>query len=149
MLWMYFSLYISFGLFCLFCHEKRNSYYLLLSYQSYTKVTTLYTTTLNQSIRPTLLHYTTTFYFCFILRHHTKELPFIQVLPKGVPKEVLDFRSRVVRQLKSLSKLDIKLVEGEWGGKNRVVADGLASNLECMVLTELTRVSGLEPSLML
>ena len=46
-------------------------------------------------------------------------------------------------QLKSLSKLDIKVVSGEWGtpGQSRVVADGLTSTLECMVLTELTRVS--------
>lgn len=71
--------------------------------------------------------------------------PSFQPQTSEVPKEVLSFRSRVVKQLKSLSKLDIKVMEGEWraAGQDRVVADGLASTLECMVLTELTRVSGL------
>lgn len=51
----------------------------------------------------------------------------------------------MVEQLKSLSELDIQLVEGKGGavGQDRVVADGLASTLECLVLTELTRVSRL------
>ena len=46
-------------------------------------------------------------------------------------------------QLKSLSELNVKAVKGEWerDGQDRMVADGLTSTLECMVLTELTRVS--------
>lgn len=72
-----------------------------------------------------------------------KQPPSLQPKAKRVPKEVLNFRGRVVGQLKSLSKLGIELVDGEWGkaGQDRVVADGLSSTLECMVLTELTRVS--------
>lgn len=71
-----------------------------------------------------------------------EDMPF-QPQAKGMSKEDLNFRSRVVGQLKSLSELGTKVVKGDWGtaDKNRVVADGLASTLECMVLTELTRVS--------
>ncbi|KAK8403828.1 hypothetical protein O3P69_000128 [Scylla paramamosain] len=65
---------------------------------------------------------------------------------KGMSKEVHNFRSRVVSQLKSLSELGVKAVSGEWerARQDRLVADGLTSTLECMVLTELTRLGAVE-----
>ncbi|MPC27313.1 Prolyl 3-hydroxylase 1 [Portunus trituberculatus] len=67
--------------------------------------------------------------------------------PKSeISKEVPSFRSRVVSQLKSLSELGVKAVKGEWekDKQDRLVADGLTSTLECMVLTELIRFGAVE-----
>lgn len=59
-----------------------------------------------------------------------------------VKKKEEELRLRAVNQLKSLAEMGVHVVQTsqQLGGHQRVLAEGFASPMECLVLSELTKV---------
>ncbi|XP_071546845.1 prolyl 3-hydroxylase 1-like isoform X2 [Panulirus ornatus] len=69
-----------------------------------------------------------------------------QSLMQQISEKARAIRKRAVDQYKNISQMGIRLLqtERELGGQERMVADGFASPLECLVLSELTKVAAVE-----
>ncbi|KAK8744336.1 hypothetical protein OTU49_000752, partial [Cherax quadricarinatus] len=70
----------------------------------------------------------------------------IKSLEHRISENAKAARKRAVDQFKTVSQMGIRVImtERELGGPKRMVADGFASVLECMVLTELTKLAAVE-----
>ncbi|KAK3863986.1 hypothetical protein Pcinc_030285 [Petrolisthes cinctipes] len=55
-------------------------------------------------------------------------------------------RWRAVNQLKSLAEMGVRVIQTtqQLGGKKRVLAEGFASPMECLVLSEITKLAAVE-----
>nr|XP_045620540.1 prolyl 3-hydroxylase 1-like isoform X2 [Procambarus clarkii] len=67
-------------------------------------------------------------------------------LLERLPETARAARKRVVAQFKTMSQMGIHLLmsERELHGRGRMVADGFATPLQCLVLTELTKLAAVE-----
>lgn len=63
-------------------------------------------------------------------------------LVEPVKKKKEELRWRAVNQLKSLAEMGVHVLQTsqQLGGHQRVLAEGFASPMECLVLSELTKV---------